>query len=151
MKDAQWLPLDKESLNEDANINKKVYSEVTSGNWYKRTYNRMLVKHRRNHTIYPPLLVAIVLGQDGTLCDKLEEYHLNLYFYLWPIYYIKNKKITLHGFVWVSFLHIQKPSWSLKKIVTESQQRNYLMNSIITQLSLFLKNLFKFKRAMVLK
>ena len=35
MKDAQWLPLDKESLNEDTNINEIVYSEVTSGNWYK--------------------------------------------------------------------------------------------------------------------
>ena len=31
----------------------------------------MKVKHRTKHSPYPALLVAIVLGQDGTLCDKL--------------------------------------------------------------------------------
>ena len=62
IKDEQWLPLDKESLNKDTSTNEKVYSEVTSGNWYKRTYDSMIVKHRKKHTIYPPLLVAIVLG-----------------------------------------------------------------------------------------
>ena len=31
----------------------------------------MLEKHRQKNSAYPPLLVAVVLGQDGTLCDKL--------------------------------------------------------------------------------
>ena len=110
MKDAQWLPLDKESLNEDTSINEKVYSEVTSGNWYKRTYDRMLVKHRRNHTIYPPLLVAIVLGQDGTLCDKIGRVSSEPILLSMANILYKKENITMHGFVWVSFLHIHKPS-----------------------------------------
>ena len=31
----------------------------------------MKFKHRTKNSLYPALLVAIVLGQDGTLCDKL--------------------------------------------------------------------------------
>ena len=71
MADAQWLPLKIHQRKENSNAVEKVYSEVTSAEWYKRTYDRMLVKHRENQSPYPPLLVALVLGQDGTLCDKL--------------------------------------------------------------------------------
>ena len=73
MKDAQWLPL---HVNQNDRINNnqdKVYSEVTSGSWYKRTYDAMIEKHRQNHSAYPALLVALVLGQDGTLCDKVGQ------------------------------------------------------------------------------
>ena len=31
----------------------------------------MIIKHRRKITPYPPLLIAIVLGQDATKCDKI--------------------------------------------------------------------------------
>ena len=71
MEDAQWLPLDLQVKNEETGTQEKIFLEVTSGNWYQRTYDYMLVKHRSNHTATPPLLVALVLGQDGTLCDKL--------------------------------------------------------------------------------
>jgi len=33
----------------------------------------MIEKHRQNHSAYPTLLVALVLGQDGTLCDKVGQ------------------------------------------------------------------------------
>ena len=71
MADAQWLPLESHQYKENSNTVEKVYSEVTSAHWYRRTYDCMLVKHRENQSPYPPLLVAIVLGQDGTLCDKV--------------------------------------------------------------------------------
>ena len=71
MEDAQWTPIDNTVPNHHTNINEKVYSEVTSGNWYRRTYDKMLIQHMSHDSPYPPMLVALVLGQDATLCDKL--------------------------------------------------------------------------------
>ena len=73
MKDAQWLPLNKNQKNRNKDTQDKVYSEVAPGGWYKRTYDAMIQKHRENHSAYPALLVALVLGQDGTLCDKVGQ------------------------------------------------------------------------------
>ena len=70
MIDAQWVPDNNSDVYQDENTNEKVYSEVTSGCWYKRTYNKLMLRHIKN-TAYPALLVVLVLGQDGTLCDKI--------------------------------------------------------------------------------
>lgn len=71
MEDAQWTPIEKTFLNHQNNTEEKVYTEVTSGHWYRRTYNKMIAQYMTNDTPYPPMLVALVLGQDATLCDKL--------------------------------------------------------------------------------
>ena len=71
MIDAEWKPKNIDSFMDENISSEKVFSEVTSGNWYQRTYNQMIIKHRRNITQYPPLLVAVILGQDATLCDKI--------------------------------------------------------------------------------
>ena len=73
MVDAEWTPTNRHSSTERIINSEKIYSEVTSGNWYERTYNQMIMKHRRNITPYPPLLVAVVLGQDATLYDKIRR------------------------------------------------------------------------------
>ena len=108
MEDAQWLPLDEKIMNETTNTEEKVYSEVTSGSWYKRTYDKMKFKHRTKHSPYPALLVAIVLGQDGTLCDKLGRVSAEpVLVSVANISYQKRKNIML-GFVLGLYLHILK-------------------------------------------
>ena len=72
MSDAQWEPPREINLHQHDNTSEKIYSEVTTGSWYKRTYDKMMSSHQQNsNRLYPPLLVALVLGQDGTLCDKI--------------------------------------------------------------------------------
>ena len=71
MVDAKWKPDDTKNINQNNDTHEKVYSEVTSGLWYKRTHEKMIMEHRRNKSPYPPLLIAIVLGKYGTLCDKI--------------------------------------------------------------------------------
>ena len=61
MVDAKWKPDEAVASNENHNLNDKVYGEITSGIWYKRTYDKMILKHRRNPSPYPPLLIAIIL------------------------------------------------------------------------------------------
>ena len=34
-------------VHQDENTNEKVYSEVTSGCWYERTYEKMMPRHAR--------------------------------------------------------------------------------------------------------
>ena len=95
-------------MNESINTQEKLYSEVTSGSWYKRTYDIMKFKHRTKHSRYPALLVAIVLGQDGTLCDKLGRVSAEpVLVSVANISYQKRKNIML-GFVLGLYLHILK-------------------------------------------
>ena len=118
MKDAQWLPLNKHQKNRNNNTQDDFYSEVTSGSWYNRTYDAMIEKNRQNHSAYPALLVAIVLGQDGTLCDKVGRVSSEPILFLLQTYHIKKEIITMLGFVLDSSLPIQKHNWNLKRIAT---------------------------------
>ena len=130
MKDAQWLPLHPNQNNRINNNQDKVYSEVTSGSWYKRTYDAMIEKHRQNHSAYPSLLVAIVLGQDGTLCDKFGQVSSEPILVSVANISYQTRKITMLGFVLNSSLSIQKHNWNLKRIVTEYAQKKFQMNFI---------------------
>ena len=131
MKDAQWLPLHVNQNNRINNNQDRVYSEVTSGSWYKRTYDAMIEKHRQNHSAYPALLVALVLVQDGTLCDKVGRVSSEPILVSVANISYKKEKITMLGFVLDSSHHIQKHNWNLKRIATEYPRRNFQMNFII--------------------
>ena len=131
MKDAQWLPLHVNQNNRINNNQDKLYSEVTSGSWYKRTYDAMIEKHRQNHSAYPALLVALVLGQDGTLCDKVGQVSSEPILVSVANISYEKRKITTLGFVLDSSHRIQKHNWNLKRIATEYPQKNYQMNFII--------------------
>ena len=131
MKDAQWLPLHLNKNNRINNNEDKVYSEVTLGSWYKRTYDAMIEKHRQNHSAYPALLVALVLGQDGTLCDKVGQVSSEPILVSVANISYEKRKITMLGFVLDLSHRIQKHNWNLKKIETEYPRRNFQMNFII--------------------
>ena len=45
MIDAQWVPDKDTDVHQDENTNENFYSEVSSGCWYKRTYDKMIMIH----------------------------------------------------------------------------------------------------------
>ena len=99
MEDAQWLPLDVKKRNESTKTQEKVYSEVTSGSWYKRTYDRMIVKQEETILDIQHYLLQLYLDKMGHCVTNLSVYQLNLSLYLLQTYPIKKEKNIMRGFV----------------------------------------------------
>ena len=47
MIDVQWVTNNDTDVHQDENTNENVYSEVTSGCWYKRTCEKMMSRYAR--------------------------------------------------------------------------------------------------------
>ena len=71
MIDADWNPLSINRDNLPSSKKVKIYSEVASGDWFHRTHKKMMIRHMKCHNSSQPILIAIILGQDGSVCDKI--------------------------------------------------------------------------------
>ena len=52
MIDAQWEPPRDTAIHPNENTNEKNYSEVTSGSWYRRTYEKMKSRHKKRYKLF---------------------------------------------------------------------------------------------------